>query len=68
MSGDAVSTGLESDTERVDDDLDFLAGDTLILDVTSEDPEYSNVSETRIFVENYPGAAEIVGTGLNMYA
>ena len=52
MSGDEVSTGLKSDTERVDDDLDFLADDTLILDVTSEDSEYSNASATRIFVED----------------
>ena len=40
---------------------------TLVLDTASEDPRILDVSSTSIFVEKYPGAAETMGIGPNMY-
>ena len=56
------------DGDPVDDGSAFPAdSSTLILDTTSEDPSISNASSTSIFVEKYPGAAETIGIGPNMY-
>ena len=56
------------DGDQVDDSSAFLADSgTLIIDTTSEDPRILNASSTSIFVEQYPGAAETMGIGPNMY-
>ena len=52
----------------VDDDLAFSYDEPLILDTASEDSRFTNAPACSMFVENYPGAAEIIKTGPNMYA
>ena len=66
-AGDPQDITSESQFE-VDDDLGFLSGGPLILDTASEDSRFSNASANSLFVENYPGAADIIDTGPNMYA
>ena len=53
---------------EVDDDLGILLDKPLILDTASEDSRFSDAPACSMFVENYPGAAEIINTGPNMYA
>lgn len=56
------------DGDQIDDGSAFLADSgTFIFDTTSEDPRILNASSTSLFVEQYPGAAETVGIGPNMY-
>ena len=50
-----------------DKDQDFLAESPLLLDGSSEDSHLSGVSTSTIYVEEYPGAAEILGEGLNIW-
>ena len=53
---------------EIDDNLGFFLDSPLILDTASEDSRFSDASANSLFVENYPGAADIIGTGPNMYA
>lgn len=48
-------------------DQEFLAESPLLFDGSSEDSHFSGVSTSNVYVEEYPGAAEILGEGLNIW-
>lgn len=71
LEGETTANDLQDiklDQLEVDDDLGFLTDSPLILDTASEDSRFSDASANSLFVENYLGAADIIGTGPNMYA
>ena len=67
MSGTEDSDQVPVEDLELDDNFDFLAGGALTLDTAYEDPGISNVSATNIYIDKFPGAAEIMGIGPNMY-
>ena len=65
-SGDEVS-GVFDENETIDENEDFLADGPLILEMANSDSSSFDGPESEVFIEEYIGAAQVIGHGPNYY-